>query len=322
MSFYKSISLIELSLIIAFSVIYLIYIFRLIRIARKFNTHAGSIFKKLILRSIYFALMILALLGPSFGEVKKEIKAVGKDIYIAVDLSLSMNSNDIPPSRLEKVKFELKNILNAFKSDRIGLIIFSSEAFLQCPLTYDQNALGLFIETLNTELVPNAGTNIGSPLKLALDKHMDPKNSTTSKQAKVVILISDGEDFEGDVDKIAENISDNGIKVFTLGVGTEKGGNIPFGNSFKTDRNGQVVKTKLNEEALKKIANLTDGKYYRLTSEINEVEKMINTISIIEGDLRDVRNIDASANKYYYFLIAALFLIIIDILFTARTFRI
>lgn len=322
MSLYKSLAWFEISLIAAFGLFYLIYFLRMARIAGKFGTHSRNTIKKFILRSVYFALMIIALLGPSFGQVKKEIKAVGKDIYIAVDLSLSMNATDIPPSRLEKIKFELKNIFNAFRSDRIGLIIFSSEAFVQCPLTFDQNALNLFIETLSSELVPNAGTNLEAPLQLALDKHMDPNNSTTSKQAKVIVLISDGEDFEGNEDRIADEINDNGIKVFTLGVGTESGGRIPFGNTFKTDKNGKVVISKLNDEGLKKIAARTGGNYFELNEEVNEVEKMINAISVIEGELRDTRNIDASANKYYYFLVVALILVVFDVMFTSRTFSI
>ena len=280
MSLYKSIAWLEISLIVAFILFYGLYLLNTAGKARKFNTHSFNTLKKLLLRTSYFSLIIIALLGPSFGEVKKEIKAVGKDIYLAV------------------------------------------EAFFQCPLTYEQNALGLFIETLNSELVPNAGTNLEAPLQLALDKHLDPNNSTTSKQSKVIVVVSDGEDFEGNIQDISEKISDNGIKVFTLGVGTSEGSKIPYGNSFKTDRNGQVVISKLNDNSLKKLAAITDGKYFELNDEINEVEKMINEISVIEGELRDTRNIDASANKYYYFLFAALLLICIDVLFTTRTFSI
>lgn len=322
MSFIKSLTWLELSFIGLFAFAYLLYLLRTSSIARRFNTHSLSVSKKLILRSLYFSLLIIAILGPSFGETKKEIKAVGKDIYVAVDLSLSMNAEDIPPSRLDKIKFELKNFVDAFKADRLGLIIFSSEAFVQCPLTYDQNALSLFIETLSSTLVPNAGTNISAPLELAMEKHLDEKNSTTSKQSKVIVLISDGEDFEGDLEDIGKEISDNGIKVFALGVGTDKGSKIPYNNSFKTNRKGEVVITKLNEESLKKVAYLSDGNYYRLDDEVNEMEKMINDISKIEGDLRDIRNIDASANKYHYFLLVALFLACFDLMFTVKTFRI
>ncbi len=115
----------------------------------------------------------MALLGPAFGEARREVQSVGKDIFLAIDLSQSMNANDVQPTRLEKMKFELKNIVGTFTSDRIGLIIFSSEAFMQCPLTYDQNALNIFIETLHSGLVPNTGTDFGPPLKMALEKLND-----------------------------------------------------------------------------------------------------------------------------------------------------
>ncbi|MFZ9505129.1 MAG: VWA domain-containing protein, partial [Cyclobacteriaceae bacterium] len=108
-------------------------------------------------RPLILGLLIVALLGPVFGSARREVKSIGKDILFCVDLSKSMDAFDVQPSRLEKAKFEMKRIVDAFNSDRVGLIIFSSEAFMQCPLTFDQNALHLLIETMNTSLVPNAG---------------------------------------------------------------------------------------------------------------------------------------------------------------------
>ena len=131
-----------------------------------------------VFRTIYFALFMIAVLGPSFGGSKKEVKSVGKDIMICVDFSKSMDAFDIQPSRLEKIKFEMKKVVEAFNSDRIGIIIFSSEAFMQCPLTYDQNALNLFIETMNSGLVPSSGTDFGPPLRMALKKLEENRRST------------------------------------------------------------------------------------------------------------------------------------------------
>ena len=155
----------EFTLIAVFGVTYLFYAVRMHKIGKTLNTSAHKWLFKFILRAVYFSLLIVALLGPSFGESFREIKSVGKDIFLCVDLSESMNAFDIQPTRLEKVKFELKNIVEAFNSDRIGLIMFSSEAFMQCPLTYDKNALGLFIQAMNTQLVPNTGTDFAPPLK-------------------------------------------------------------------------------------------------------------------------------------------------------------
>ena len=160
----------EIVFVLIFITFYAIYIAKIVRIGRSLNTPFQNIFIKLFIRSIIFALLIVAFLGPSFGDSKREIKSVGKDIMICVDLSKSMDAFDIQPTRLEKIKFELKKVVAAFNSDRIGIIIFSSEAFMQCPLTFDQNALNLFIETMNSSLVPSSGTDFGPPLKMALSK--------------------------------------------------------------------------------------------------------------------------------------------------------
>ena len=142
---------------------------------------------------------------------------MGKDIYIAVDLSTSMNAFDVQPSRLEKVKFELKKIVEAFNSDRIGLIIFSSEAYVQCPLTYDQSALNLFIETLQTNLLESNGTDFAPALlSLALDKLSGKESTITQQKSKVILLISDGEDFGETSRETAEQIEARGIKALYL----------------------------------------------------------------------------------------------------------
>jgi Ca-activated chloride channel family protein len=264
----------------------------------------------------------MALLGPSFGEAKKEVKSIGKDIMICVDLSKSMDAFDIQPTRLEKVKFEMKRIVDAFSSDRVGVIIFSSEAFMQCPLTYDQNALNLFIETMNSSLVPASGTDFGPPLKMALSKLEDDDSKSAQEKSKIIVLISDGEDFGEDTDEVARDIEDKGIKLFALGVGTEKGGNIYAGNRLKTDRNGNVVTSKLNIKSLRSIADKTGGQYFEINDSQNDVSRLINTIGKIEGELRDARFVDVSANRYYYFLGLAIILMIIDVLINVKTVKI
>tara|TARA_B110000503_G_scaffold78303_2_gene120385 strand:+ start:8053 stop:8916 length:864 start_codon:yes stop_codon:yes gene_type:complete len=277
---------------------------------------------KLLLRSIYFALLIIALLGPSFGEGSKEIKSVGKDIFICVDLSQSMNAYDVQPTRLERVKFELKNIIEAFNTDRKGLIMFSNEAFLQCPLTYDNNALSLFIQTLNTSLVPNTGTDFGPPLKMALDKLNSEKESSLRQKSKVIVLISDGEDFGEETEEISKKIESAGIKLFTLGIGTELGSKIKTNQGFKMDRSGNEVRSKLNSKSLRKLASDTDGKYFEINESKNDVDKLINTINLIEGELRDTKNIDTKSNKYFYFLAMASILLITDVLVTLKIIQI
>jgi len=309
----------QIVLIVAFVILYGVFIVKIARISRTLNTPYYTIFFKLVLRTIFFALLIIAFLGPSFGDAKKEIKSVGKDIMICVDLSKSMDAFDIQPTRLEKVKYEMKRIVEAFNSDRVGVIIFSSEAFMQCPLTYDQNALNLFIETMNSSLVPSSGTDFGPPLRMALDKLTNQDAPSFQQKSKVIILISDGEDFGDQTNEIDKEIEEKGIKLFTLGVGTEKGGQILAGRAYKTDAQGNTVISKLNSSELKSLASKTDGQYFGINESKNDVARLINTIGKIEGELRDARVVDVSANRYYYFLLAALVLLVLDLLIDVKT---
>lgn len=313
MNWVKTIGTTELLFIAGFIILYIAYLWRIFNIARFVKTPARKVFIKVFLRTIYFTLFIIALLGPSFGESAREVKSVGKDIFICVDLSTSMNAFDVQPTRLEKVKFELKNIVEAFSSDRIGLIMFSSESFMQCPLTFDNNALNLFIQSLNTDLVPNTGTDFGPPLEMAFDKLESAESVVTRQTSKIIILISDGEDFGEDTDAIAEKIEAAGIKLFTLGVGTESGSKIATRRGFKKSRDGQEVVSKLNTTALRKLAANTEGEYFEINKSQNDVSRLISVIENIEGELRDTKSVDAKSNKYFYFLIFALALMLVDL---------
>jgi Ca-activated chloride channel family protein len=322
MTWFRAIDTSEIIFIGLFLVAYILYIWRLTKVARKLQTSFRPLLFKILLRTVVLTLIIIALLGPSFGSTTKEVKSEGKDIFIAVDLSQSMNAFDIQPSRLEKVKYELKKVVEAFNSDRIGLIIFSSEAFVQCPLTYDQSALNLFISTLNTSLVPNAGTDFGAPLNMALEKLSQNESPANQQKAEIILLISDGEDFGDDTQEAANKIVKSGIQLFTLGVGTETGSKIRQARGFKRDREGKEVVTRLNSKSLRKLAVDTGGKYFEINSEQNDVNRLIRGINEVEGELRDARMIDASANKFYFFLIAAIILMSIDALTRRKTLRI
>jgi|TARA_B100001146_G_scaffold224632_1_gene243303 Ca-activated chloride channel family protein len=322
MEYIKEFGFIEILLILTFIIFYLIYIVRLLRINSSISVSFKGVITKIIFRSTYFFLMIIALLGPSFGSSKKEIKVIGKDIMIAIDLSESMNANDIQPSRLEKIKFELKKIIDEFNSDRIGIIMFSNEAYIQCPLTYDKNALNLFIETLNTGLVPNSGTDFGPPLDLSLDKLLVDKIQKNDK-SKIIILISDGEDFGENTYEIVDKIKESSIKLFTVGIGTAQGTRIILRNGlFKKDKDGKEVITKLNSTSLKKIANETKGKYFEISNQINQINGMIYEIKEIKGDLIDSKFMDVTKNKYFYFLFVALMLMSMDFLFNFKIIKI
>ena len=319
MNFQEDIGIFELSLVSLFFMFYFLYLVRIYKINQQIKVNLKAVFIKFILRVTFFTLLIISLLGPNFGIKEEKVEVVGKDIMIAVDLSESMNANDIQPSRIEKVKFEIKKIVDEFSGDRIGIIMFSGEAFVQCPLTYDKNALNLFVETLNTGLVPNSGTDFGPPLELGLSKLKDENSGDNDFKSKIIILFSDGEDFGEDTDQSIEKIKENSLKLFSVGIGTDEGSKIldDFGN-FKKDNEGNDVITKLNSSSLRETADKTGGKYYEISKNKNEINQMITEIKNIKGDIIDQQTSNISENKYFYFLLSALILVAIDFIFVSK----
>ncbi|HMQ00857.1 MAG TPA: VWA domain-containing protein, partial [Cyclobacteriaceae bacterium] len=170
--------------------------------------------------------------------------------------------------------------------------------------------------------VPGGGTDFGPPLKMALNKLEDESSLITQQKSKIIVLISDGEDFGDDTESIAREIEKKGLKLFTLGVGTESGSQIRTNRGYKTDKDGNVVLTKLDSRALRNLANKTGGEYFEINETKNEVSRLINTISNIEGQARDARLVDVSANRYHFFLLAALVLMVMDVIINVKTIRI
>ena len=319
MNFLGDVGLFELSLISIFFIFYFVYLVRIYRIGKQIEVNLKGIFLKFFIRILFFSLLIISLIGPKFGIREEKVEVIGKDIMIAVDLSESMNANDIQPSRIEKVKFEIKRIINEFDNDRLGIIMFSGEAFVQCPLTYDNNALNLFVETLNTGLVPNSRTDFGPPLELGLSKLQDETSEEKDIKSKIIILFSDGEDFGDETEESIEKIKENSLKLFSIGIGTEKGSRIKdnFGK-FKKDKEGNDVITKLNSSSLRETADKTGGKYYEISKNKNEISQMISDIKNIKGDVIDEKMSNVSDNKYFYFLLCALILIAVDFIFVSK----
>lgn len=323
MKFLRDFGFLEFFFALAFIVLSILAIYRVYAINKKLQRSSLRVGIKLFIRMCYFALFIVALLAPSFGDQKKEIKSEGKDIFLVVDLSRSMDAVDIQPSRLGKIKFELKKIISEFNSDRIGLIVFTSEAFLQCPLTFDHNALlNLFISPLNTNQIYNKGTDFAPALKLALQKHLaEEKQQVKKKTSKIILLVSDGEDFGDNISEITNEIRKQGIKLFAMGIGTEQGGKIPDGYRYKRDRKGGDVLTKLNSQSLKDLADMTGGNYFEISKNRNDVNQLIASIGSLKGEFRSSQLIDASSNKYYYFLGTAFLLMLIDVLITVKVVK-
>ncbi len=319
MKWYYPIGQWEYLLVAAFIAAYLLYVIRVVGAAQRLGIFTGVILAKFVLRAFYFGLIIIALLGPSFGEERKEVRTTGRDVYLVVDLSQSMNATDLAPSRLAKARFEISRLLDRFPSDRAGLIVFSNEAFVQCPLTYDQNALRIFLNTLRPGTVSGQGTNTAAALEEALEKHTDSLNTTLKNTSKVIVLITDGEDFGEDTRRIARQIVDSGIRLFVLGIGSDVGSRIPEGRTYKRLASGEPAVTRLDRKSIQRLIRTADGQYFEISPGRNEMNRLLYQLSRVEGQLRDVRQLDFSANKYYYFLIGALVLVAIDVLFAVNT---
>jgi Ca-activated chloride channel homolog len=323
MTWYQTLTLLEIIFGLLFVGLYLGYLLRIRRVASFFGQRPHGVWVKFVLRHAYAMLLVIAILGPSFGAMKKEIKTIGKDIYIAVDLSASMDATDVSPSRLERAKRDVLRLISRFNSDRIGLIVFDSEAYLQSPLTYDQQALELYTQTLRTDLLPHGGTSLVPVLEMVSQKFGRAASPEASEQkARILVLISDGEDFGDKVDDWADRLREQQIRVFALGIGTTDGGQIPAGKAVKLDQQGNPITTRLQPQGLERLAEATEGEYFEVNGRISEVSRLINAINNIEGELRESKTIDVTANKYVYPLALALLLILLDMLITVKLIRI
>lgn len=309
----------EYFFIFFFILVYVAYIIRTVRVARQLQTTARTLIIKLFLRSITFTLLIISLLGPSFGETDREIQAKGKDIFLVVDLSKSMDAADVTPSRLEKVKFELNRFVQNERSNRIGIVIFSNDAFIHVPLTYDRAALELFIQSLQTDLLPTSGTNICGAVELAFSKLMNAADPTG--RSKMMVIFTDGENSSTCSNTLYNNIRRFGVGVYAVAVGTKIGISIQQNGKQLMDENGKLVISKMDETFLKGLATATRGTFYELNNTKNDIHKLVSNIDQAEGTLVDSRTVTVVSNKYYYFLGAALILILLDVLITIGTFR-
>lgn len=315
----KPIGILEYTLIGIFLLFYLMYFTRMILVSSKVRSNMRRSFYKFFLRSAYFGAFIIAFLGPSFGDTKKEIKTTRKDIFFVLDISGSMNSNDVLPSRIEKAQKELSRIADRLNSARIGLITFSSSANLLCPLTYDKDAFKMFIQSITNQQV-NGTSNISSGLQLAMEK-LSSSKTQIHDVGKFIILISDGENFGEDPDKVSKLFKQKKITLMTVGIGTSSGGTIPETYGPKKDKEGQEIITSLRSAELKKLASLSGGSYFETNDNRNDLAYLSDRINRIEGVTTGYQKVDAPANKYFYFLLFGLFLILLDVLITVKTIR-
>lgn len=271
-----------------------------------------AIWKAVLFIGVYLTLVV-AMANPQIGTKLEEVKREGVDIIIALDVSMSMKAEDITPNRLEKAKHEIAGLIDLMQGDRVGLVAFAGMAHIQCPLTLDYSAAKLFLSMMDTDLIPQPGTAIGA----AIDKTITGFNQKERKH-KVMILITDGEDHETDTVASAEEAGKQGVKIYTIGLGSRHGVPIPqydrYGNQkgFKRDREDNVITTKLDEGALQKIAFLTGGKYYISSAGETELDAIFKEISRMEKKELTSQQFSQYEDRFQIFIFIALFLFLIE----------
>ena len=211
------------------------------------------------------SLLFITLMRPQWGFQWQEVRRKGLDIIIALDTSNSMLAQDVKPNRLERSRLAIKDLVKKLKGDRVGLIAFSGTAFLQCPLTLDYNGFLLSLQDLDVKTIPRGGTSISSAIREAIKSYEGDQ-----QKYKVLIVITDGEDHEGNPLREAERAKKDGMKIFCIGIGTKEGDLIPLRSGggkqvFLKDSEGNVIKTRLDENTLQEIALMTGGSYVRST---------------------------------------------------------
>lgn len=263
-------------------------------IAESFNAKKFWIKAGLIL--LAFSLCIAALGRPQWGFKWEQVKRKGVDIFIALDVSKSMLAEDVKPNRLGRSKLAILDMLKDLQGDRVGLIAFSGSAFIQCPLTNDYNGFLLSLDDIDTNAIPKGGTSISSAIKEALRGFQG-----AAKKYRVLIIISDGEDHEGDAERMAKEAAKEGIRIYCVGIGSPEGELITITDSggnkgFLKDKEGRVVKSKLNESLLERIALATGGSYVRARLTEFGLDVLYNErISKMEK-----REIESKNKKRYY----------------------
>lgn len=263
--------------------------------------------------------LTIALVNPKMGTKLETVKREGVDIVFAVDVSKSMLAEDIAPNRLEKAKRLVSEIINQLASDRIGIIAYAGQAFPQLPITTDYGAAKMFLQNMNTDMLSSQGTAIDEAIKLAATYFSDQEQTN-----RVLFIISDGEDHsEGSISQNIAKATEEGIRIFTIGVGKEKGGPIPIKRngvieSFKRDRDGEVVITKMNENTLRKIASEGNGKYVNGDNTEEAVAMIKEQLDQMDKKEFEAKQFAEYKDQFQWFLGAGLLFLFLDIFILDR----
>ncbi|ETN94684.1 vWA domain-containing protein [Zhouia amylolytica] len=273
---------------------------------------------KLVVLMLAIVCLSIALVNPKIGTKLETVKREGVDVVFAVDVSKSMLAEDIAPNRLEKSKRIVSEIINHLGSDRIGIIAYAGQAYPQLPITTDYGAAKMFLQNMNTNMLSSQGTAIDEAIDLAKTYYNDADQTN-----RVLFIVSDGEDHSERAAAAVESAAEEGIKVYSIGVGTNKGGPIPIKingivESYKKDQNGQVVITKLNEDVLKEVANKGNGAYINGSNTGETVDFVTDTLNSMDKKEFETKQFADFKDQFQWFLGGAIFLLFIDIFFLER----
>lgn len=271
----------------------------------------------LVLAAVAF--LVLALARPQFGTRVETVRRRGQDIMVAVDLSTSMLAEDVAPNRLDRARLAILRLIRSLDGDRIGLVAFAGDAFVQSPLTVDYTAAAMFLDAMDPGLMPIQGTDLGEALRVSLDA-LDQG----AREDRVVVLVTDGEDHEGGIDEQTQRAVADGVTIHTVGIGSTEGVPIPLGGTeggaptFKRDDAGNVVTTRLDEETLRRIAGATGGTYVRVAAGVTAFEDLMDEIAAGDGEESEAREITRFEEQYQVFLAVAVALLFAEALIPER----
>jgi Ca-activated chloride channel family protein len=276
----------------------------------------SSVFKpvlKLVVILVAFAGLIFGLVNPKIGTKMETVKREGIDIVFAMDVSKSMLAEDIAPSRLEKSKQLVSQIINQLGNDRIGIVAYAGSAFPVLPITSDYSVAKMFLQSMSPGMVSSQGTSLDEAIKLSAT-YFDDK----SKTSKLLILVSDGEDHSEGAKVAAEEANKQGMRIITIGVGTEKGGTIPLKSNgvlqgYQRDNNDEVVITKLNQAGLEEIAKATKGGYVNGTNTKEVLEYIKNSLNTIQKTEFEATQMADFQSQFQWFLGFAFVLLFVDL---------
>ncbi len=269
---------------------------------------------KAILMCLAIAAIFLAMLRPQWGKQEQQIMQEGRDLLVLLDISGSMRAKDLKPDRISFAKLKIRTLLEQLTCERVGLILFSGTAFLQCPMTADQAAFLMFLENVDPEMI-SAGT---TALDQALEKALDTFKQAGERKHKLMLLLTDGEDFSTNLDGVKKQAAQQGISLFALGIGTPEGAPIPKFDALgkpqghETDEQGAIALSKLNEPTLKELATKLNGVYQRAAYGEDDIKQIVSFVQSHEKERYENKTVSLFHDQYPWFLGAAWLLLALE----------